>query len=279
MSIGLLFLDRKNAGIAYRFDVRDRCTYWCWLEHFSSMICYGLYFILLILNIIFACINVHKLRRGYKGILKESEISSEKNSMSTPLNDMPKDNNNSKNNSNQLISKKKYINLTKEEKKRIEELKLMRAKCLVYPIITIIIWGLVTTYRIVDTIIMWEYDVGEYTQKKEQDEQKFFDDHKFLHFLVQFFLILHTILSSIRGILYIFSFIIFEEKLFFNFFRKFWVKCCFKDIDLEIEVEEISKSSSSLKDCDDQNSKENSEELSHSNIEMNNSDFCYNEKE
>ena len=160
----------------------------------------------------------------------------------------------------------------------------MRAKCLVYPIVTIIIWGLVTTYRIVDTIIMWDYDVGDYQDKKEQAEKDFFNEYPFLHVLVQSFLVCHVVLSSIRGIIYIFSFIIFEEKLFFNFFRKFWVKCCFKDIDLEIEVEEntidkISNNSSSIKDYDEKNNKENNEDLSHSNIEMNNSDFCYNEKE
>ena len=160
LSIGLLFLDRNNTGVSFRFDVRDRCSYWCWLGYISSMICFGLYSILLILNIIFVCINVNKLRREYKEILKESEISSQKSNMSIPLNDIPKDNNNSKNN-NQLISNKKYINLTKEEKKRIEQLKLIRTKCLVYPIVTIIIWSLINMYKIFDIIFVGVFDEGD----------------------------------------------------------------------------------------------------------------------
>ena len=111
--------------------------------------------------------------------------------------------------------------------------------------------------------------------EKGKEEKVFFINHPFLHFFVQFFLVCHVLLSSIRGIIYIFSFIIFEEKLFFNFV----VKCCFKDIDLEIEVVEKDIDKISKEDCGEKNNKENNEELNHNNIEMNNNDFYYNKKE
>ena len=53
-------------------------------------------------------------------------------------------------------------------------------------------------------------------------------------------MVLYILLSSIRGILYGTSFIIFEEKVFNDFFRKFWEKC-FKDKDLVTNEEDEKK--------------------------------------
>jgi len=227
ISISLLLFDRNNEDISYRYDVRDRCTYWCWLSHFPGMICYGLYLILLVFNIIYSCKNIIILRKGYKTILKENEISY-RNSMSTPLNDISKD--------NSKESEKKNFHFTKEEKKRIEELKLMTAKCFIYPLVTIFIWMLFSIYRIFDAITLSEFDVdeeGKDIDTKIIEEQEYFIERPFYHFLTQFFLVCHSILSSIRGIFYGFSFMAFEEKLFFNCFRNIWEKCCFKGKDLE----------------------------------------------
>ena len=52
-----LFLDKlfTKDNISYRFDIRDRCTYWCWLEHTTSLISLVIYSFILIINIIWAC--------------------------------------------------------------------------------------------------------------------------------------------------------------------------------------------------------------------------------
>ena len=52
-SLFLLFIDKLKTrdNISYRFDVRDRCSYWYWLEHFTSIICFGFYWILIFLNV------------------------------------------------------------------------------------------------------------------------------------------------------------------------------------------------------------------------------------
>ena len=46
----------------------------------------------------------------------------------------------------------------------------------------------------------------------------------------------HTFLSATRGIFYGFSFIVFEEKIFFNFFKRCF-KRCYKDDFIEIDEE------------------------------------------
>ena len=280
ISISLLLFDRNNEDISYRYDVRDRCTYWCWLSHFPGMICYGLYLILLPFNIIYSCKNIFILRKGYKTLLKENEISF-RNSMSTPLNDISKD--------NSKESEKKNFHLTKEEKKRIEELKLMTAKCFIYPLVTIFIWILFSIYRICDAIIMKNFDEDEGKEedydssKKTAEEQEYFIKHPIHQFLTQFFLVCHSILSSLRGIFYGFSFMVFEEKLFFNCFRKIWEKCCFKGKDLEDNEEEekvIVSNSSSISEYENKNKEDNDEIVKSDNPEMNNSnsDYYYNEK-
>ena len=65
------------------------------------------------------------------------------------------------------------------------------------------------------------------------DEQKLFDEHPGFQFFVELFMVLHIFLSSIRGILYGFSFIIFEDKFFGERFRKCIFKCCCKNADLD----------------------------------------------
>jgi hypothetical protein len=135
--LGLLFYDRgiTEGHVSYRYDVRDRCSYWCWLAHDPSLVCYAIYILILIFNIIFACKTNNYLKKGYRKLIEENELSSSKDNMNTPLNEI---NNNSKNSSNEYIGVKK--GLTKNERIRISELKLMKAKCLIYPFVTIIIW-------------------------------------------------------------------------------------------------------------------------------------------
>ena len=287
-SIGFLFLDRfiSDGNVSYRYDVRDRCSYWCWLAHFPSLICFSIYWIILILNIIFACKTNKYLKKEYKKLLSNNEdISDNRNNIKTPLNESSKENINSKDDTCEEGEDKKYNNLTKEEKKRIEELDIMRKKCLIYPWVTIFIWLFIATYRVIDDLFVEQYDrKGDNPDSSSEKEKEYFDKRPFIQFLVQFSLVLHTILSSTRGLFYGFSFIIFEEKVFYNIFRK-----CLKikdDNNSEINEEEqkkeiIRSSNNSNSDFNDSktnedNDKQNDVDKSDT-IEMNISDYGYNE--
>ena len=76
--LGIIFLmiDRYIAegNVSYRYDVRDRCTYWCWLEHISSLICFGFYVLILIFNIFYAFKTYCFLRKGYIKLLEEADF-------------------------------------------------------------------------------------------------------------------------------------------------------------------------------------------------------------
>ena len=216
LAISFLLIDKyifsKN-DIAIRYDVRDRCSYWCWVGHVTSLILFGLFSIILIFNIIFAFKTYSYLNKGYSQLLEENNISPQRRKMSTPLND-------DKNSSSESASENKFNNLTKEEQKRIEELRLMKTKSLIYPLVTIIIWTCITIYRIVDDSLMMDIDKGNTPTETSKNEIDIFKNNRPLHYCVQIFLVLHTFLSATRGIFYGFSFVVFEEKIFFDFFRR-----------------------------------------------------------
>ena len=293
LSIGFLFYDREFTTVFYRYDVRDRCSYWCWLGHKPSIICFIFYWIILIFNIIFSCKTNSYLKKGYNKLIEENKIISEKNdNMNTPLNEIVKDNNNSKNDSSDFIKQKKNNNISTEEKKRIDELYLMRIKCLIYPSVTIIIWLFIATYRIVDDSLMYNFDEKYYETpgKGREEEQNYFNRHSFIQFLVQFFLVIHTILSSFRGIFYGISFIVFEENIFNNFFRKILNKIKKKDdsdIKDENNIVKNSNNTSSVSDYNEIKNKEENEdnEKQEENIsktdtiEMNTSDCHFNDND
>lgn len=205
MSIEFLFFDRKysSTNISYRFDVRDRCTYGCWLSHLQSIICSGFYWIIIIINTIFAC----KTNYYLKSLLN---VQNEKD-----------DNNND--NSNEIDNDNAQNELDDEkniEKKRLVELNLLRIKCILYPIILIIFWLLISIYRILDDFIMFDFDQGLDPDEGIDKEIEFFNKHTLMRILVQCFLVIYTILSSLRSIIYGLSFIVFEEEIFYDFFRK-----------------------------------------------------------
>ena len=228
-SIAFLFIDkyRTENNISYRFDVRDRCSYWCWLEHMTSLYCLGFYWVVIICNIFFACKTNCYLKRGYKELIEGNEYIPKKvNDLNTPLNkDTPNNSNSEESSYSCELENGKTINLTKEEKKRIEDLKVMRIKCLIYPIVTICYWVLAATYRVFDDIFMRTFDEDDNPFDGEDMEQDFFKRHYIFQKVVQILFVIYTFLSSIRGILYGFSFIVFEEKIFFNFFKKIWSLC------------------------------------------------------
>ena len=269
ISISILFIDRALTldNDSYRYDVRDRCSYWCWVGHITSLICFGLYLFILIFNIYFACKTIGYLKSGYRKLLEE-------NDMNTPLNDIDKDN------KNKSISS----NFTKEEIKRIEELRIMRIKCLIYPSITIFIWTFAIIYRVIDDIIFMEIDKADTRKDSTKQEKEFFKNKQFLQIIVKIFLIIHTFISSTRGIFYAISFIVFEEKVFYNFFRKFWKKC-FKEEYSELDENEDEKKkiinntfyNFIIEDNKNNDSERDSKASKSDVMEMNTSDYQYNE--
>ena len=78
-----------------------------------------------------------------------------------------------------------------------------------------------------------------------------------------------------------FCFIIFEEKIFFNFFRKYFMKPLFIDDNLDEDDDENKKILSNSNSCISDNKEENEKidyDSKSDTIEMNSSDYNYNEK-
>ena len=114
-----------------------------------------------------------------------------------------------------------------EEKRKIRELKLLRIKCLIYNYIIFILWIFISIYRIMDDIFMYSFDNSNDPEEGGEDEKAYFSKHSFIKFLMQFLLVIYSLLSSLRGILYGLSFIILEEEIFSKFIRRTlisWIK-------------------------------------------------------
>ena len=290
VSLILLFIDKylTRDVIGIKFDLRDRCSYWCWLEHDISMFCYGFYVIITILNIFFACKTNIILKQKYEK-LKEQVVIYVENDNGNTLND--------NNNSGEISEGKKYI--SPEDKGRIKELKIMRVKSKIYPVITITIWILAAIYRFSDDIMMREVDSPDGPTDSQRDEEEYFKDNEAKRIFEEIILVMHTLLSSFRGIAYGLCFIIFEEKkcraLFGKYCNKFCLcLCCIKDdedLDDSIETENNSglKSDSPSKgplynsigkesNEEEQNlmMKINEDEIQRNN-EMNNSNYNFND--
>ena len=101
VSLILLFIDKylTRDYSSIKFDIRDRCSYWCWLEHNTSIACYILYVIITILNIIFALNTNRILNKKYEK-LKEQVVIFVENDNANTLND--------NNNSGAIPEGKKY---------------------------------------------------------------------------------------------------------------------------------------------------------------------------
>lgn len=226
-SISFLFIDRKISykSIGYKFDIRDRCSYWCWLEHTTSKICYGFYFVILCLNIYFAYKTNSHLKKGYKRLIEQSVVLIDDENSKDNINPNSETSIGNQNDTDEGIKKKTYV--SEEDKIRIEELGMMKVKCFIYPITTIVIWGLSLIYRSIDDIFFSKYDDYEDQEKYDPDKEKNdLNDNVPLKNFVQTLLVFHTFLSTMRGILYGLSFIVFEERIFWNCFRRFFKKCC-----------------------------------------------------
>ena len=236
LAIVLLLFDKyvfTKDNISYRYDVRDRCSYWCWLEHYSSLGCFGLYVIILIAIIIFALISFCDLKKGFNNLKRENDFSRE----SIGLDDLGVQ---SQATEMEGYEENNKFNMSREDKKKLRDLKLMMIKNLVYPIVTIIYWVFAATYRIVDDSKMMQFDIGDDPDALSKKEIEYFHNHPSFKRAVQSFLVLFTFFSSIRGILYGFSFMAFDEKIFFNLFKRS-CKCCLKFDNLEDEDDDECK--------------------------------------
>lgn len=276
LSISFLFIDRTNTrdSITYKFDLRDRCSYWCWLEHKTSIYCYFCFLFVLGLNIFYAIKTNCYLRSSFKRILEQSLVFVEKN----------------ENDENMNISKdRNYSILATDDKKRLKEIRIMQIKCFIYPIITIVIWFFLCLYRFIDDFAMSGIDDSDNRAQGEEEEKNFFNNHPGLKEFVEFNLVFHTLLSSIRGILYGISFIIFEEKSFKNIFRNCCLKCCkccCCDIGFLEEMDENQKDPNKESLTSDallmtesmgRSSNEDDDNIRKTTTDMNTSDYNYNE--
>jgi hypothetical protein len=103
----------------------------------------------------------------------------------------------------------------------------MKIKSLIYPLITIVYWTFNAVYRIVDDSYMMKYDYANDPIAASHQEEEDMVGNPNLHNAVQSFLLIYILMSAIRGILYGFAFMAFEERIFFNIYRK-CCGCCLK---------------------------------------------------
>ena len=202
-SITFLFFDKilTKDSITYKFDLRDRCNYCCWLDHLASIICHIFYLVPLGVNIMYELKIIFSLQKSYYQISGKNDNDDQN-----------------------------YLDLENDDRLKLKEIRIMQIKCIFYPAIIIIIWILLLLYRFFDDIAMYSIDRANSWDKGEDDEVNYFNDHPGLRISFEITFILYTIVSSFRGVLYGIAFVSFEEKYFCNFFRncclKFFCCCC-----------------------------------------------------
>ena len=202
-SITFLFFDKilTKDSITYKFDLRDRCNYCCWLDHLASIICHIFYLVPLGVNIMYEFKIIFSLQKSYYQISGKNDNDDQN-----------------------------YLDLENDDRLKLKEIRIMQIKCIFYPAIIIIIWILLLLYRFFDDIAMYSIDRANSWDKGEDDEVNYFNDHPGLRITFEITFILYTIVSSFRGVLYGIAFVSFEEKYFCNFFRNCCLKffcCCF----------------------------------------------------
>ena len=284
-AIMFLLIDRKitHDSRAYKFDLRDRCNYWCWIEHDLSIGCYSLYVLILIFIIIYFCKIWLYLNNSYNNLKESSTVLIKKSE--EPKIEIE-------------ITEQKYINsgtdirekqdISKDDRERLKELHIMKMKFLGYPIVTIIIWILSAIYRAIDDLFIASADRDD--ERSDESEKQKFQDKPALQNFIETILIFHTILSSLRGTLYGYAFAFFNEKSFGYIFRNCFYKCCKLDLmdsDKDEEQEKdpnvnTSSSSSNTDSNEKDNNEENqfrksSNEYDKYNGDLNTSDYRYND--
>ena len=225
-SISFLFIDRSitKDSIGYKFDIRDRCTYWCWLDHITSRICYSIYFIISVIILVLVIITNKYINKSLLQLKEQFNFLTGEN-----------------NDTEELIGNEKNFNKS-EVKKSINEIIKMRKKCLLYACVTLIIWFFLTLYRELDDFILIGIDSDNNRKEGSIEEKEIFDNHPGLRVTLEIILVFYTVLASLRGFFYVLSFIIFEEKVLFQCFRKCIYKCLFDSEDNDEDKEEMNSS-------------------------------------
>ena len=287
-AFALLFwgLDKDDTkySIGFKYDRRDRCNYWCWLGHYYSRICYAIYLLLLIVNIIIFSLTTAYFRNSYKNLVEKCVVTRDEPNLS----------NNIRDNIDYIEETKENRYISPDDKKRLKELQIMHVKCFIYPIISIIIWFLSFIYRIIDDTVLYNVDNGIDGHSNDFD---ILSKNRNLQRFIEASLIFHTILSSFRGIFYGYAFAIFEDKAFSNNFKetlyKISKKCCcfcpYYNLDvLRVEGEDEEDTLINTSANSETNQKDNYEETKFrkSNVsdygrnnttDLNTSDYRYND--
>ena len=287
-AFSLLFwgLDKDDTkySIGFKYDRRDRCNYWCWLGHYYSRICYVIYLLLLIVNIIIFSLTTAYFRNSYKNLVEKCVVTRDEPNLS----------NNIRDNIDYTEETKENRYISPDDKKRLKELQIMHVKCFIYPIISIIIWFLSFIYRIIDDTVLYNVDNGIDGHSNDFD---ILSKNRNLQRFIEASLIFHTILSSFRGIFYGYAFAIFEDKAFSNNFKetlyKISKKCCcfcpYYNLDvLRVEGEDEEDTLINTSANSETNQKDNYEETKFrkSNVsdygrnnttDLNTSDYRYND--
>ncbi len=287
-AFALLFwgLDKDDTkySIGFKYDRRDRCNYWCWLGHYYSRICYVIYLLLLIVNIIIFSLTTAYFRNSYKNLVEKCVVTRDEPNLS----------NNIRDNIDYTEETKENRYISPDDKKRLKELQIMHVKCFIYPIISIIIWFLSFIYRIIDDTVLYNVDNGIDGHSNDFD---ILSKNRNLQRFIEASLIFHTILSSFRGIFYGYAFAIFEDKAFSNNFKetlyKISKKCCcfcpYYNLDvLRVEGEDEEDTLINTSANSETNQKDNYEETKFrkSNVsdygrnnttDLNTSDYRYND--
>ena len=287
-AFALLFwgLDKDDTkySIGFKYDRRDRCNYWCWLGHYYSRICYAIYLLLLIVNIIIFSLTTAYFRNSYKNLVEKCVVTRDESNLS----------NNIRDNIDYIEETKENRYISPDDKKRLKELQIMHVKCFIYPIISIIIWFLSFIYRIIDDTVLYNVDIGIDGHSNDFD---ILSKNRNLQRFIEASLIFHTILSSFRGIFYGYAFAIFEDKAFSNNFKetlyKISKKCCcfcpYYNLDvLRVEGEDEEDTLINTSANSETNQKDNYEETKFrkSNVgdygrnnttDLNTSDYRYND--
>ena len=287
-AFALLFwgLDKDDTkySIGFKYDRRDRCNYWCWLGHYYSRICYAIYLLLLIVNIIIFSLTTAYFRNSYKNLVEKCVVTRDEPNLSNNIGD----------NIDYTEETKENRYISPDDKKRLKELQIMHVKCFIYPIISIIIWFLSFIYRIIDDTVLYNVDNGIDGHSNDFD---ILSKNRNLQRFIEASLIFHTILSSFRGIFYGYAFAIFEDKAFSNNFKetlyKISKKCCcfcpYYNLDvLRVEGEDEEDTLINTSANSETNQKDNYEETKFrkSNVsdygrnnttDLNTSDYRYND--
>ena len=197
--MGVIFLIINLIISNGNYDSRDDCSYWCWLDHNVSLGCYSLYFIFLIVNIILFVKIRRFLNRKHKELSVENEqmmINNSKNESKDNIEgiNIELQSNNSANYSNQgsicLKSVKIKKSITAEE--RANNFKLIKIKCKIYPLVTIIFWVFAASYRLFDNF-------KQISPSSENQEKIYLDEHTNLELLDHIFLAIHTFFCKYKG--------------------------------------------------------------------------------